>query len=154
LKNIRAIVLAAGRGTRMNSNLPKVLHRLQSRPLLSFVLEALKGAGIDRQILVLGYKDKAVRSAFPGREVVTQKKLLGSGDAVKSAKRILSAFKGEVLVICGDTPFIRKETIKKLMAEQKDSGSSCTVLTARLVNPTGYGRILRDDAGNILKIIE
>ena len=154
MKKIAAVVLAAGRGTRMNSHLPKVLHRLQSKPLLGFVLEALKRAGINRQILVLGYKDKAVKSAFPAAEVVTQKELLGSGDAVKSAKRALSSFKGDILVICGDTPFIRKETIEKLMTEQKNSGASCTILTAKLTNPAGYGRILRDDAGNILKIIE
>jgi len=154
MKNTAAIVLAAGRGTRMKSSTPKVLHRLQSRPLLSSVLEALKGAGIDRQILVLGHKDKAVKSVFPGREIVIQKKLLGSGDAVKSAKAALSAFKGEVLVICGDTPLIRRETIKKLMTEQKNSGASCTLLTAKLANPAGYGRILRDDAGNIQRIVE
>lgn len=154
MKNIAAIILAAGRGTRMKSDVPKVLQRLQSRPLISFILEALEAAGIDRKILVLGYKDKAVKSIFPGVETVIQDKLLGSGDAVKRVKGFLSAFKGDVLVLYGDTPFIRASTIKKLMKKHKTEKASCTLLSANTQDPAGYGRILRDADENIVKIIE
>jgi len=138
----------------MKSDTPKVLHELESRPLLSFMLEALEEAGVDKKILVLGYKDKAVKSAFPGMETVIQDKLLGSGDAVKRAKDLLSSFKGDVLVLYGDTPFIRSSTIKKLIEKHKTEKASCTLLSAAMPDPAGYGRILRDADENIIKIIE
>ncbi|MGB2706037.1 MAG: NTP transferase domain-containing protein, partial [Candidatus Omnitrophota bacterium] len=154
MKNTAAIILAAGRGTRMKSDVPKVLQHLQSRPLLSFILEALNKAGIDKKILVLGYKDKAVKSVFPRLDTVMQDRLLGSGDAVKRAKNLLSAFKGDILVLYGDTPFIRASTIKKLMKKHKTEKASCTLLSANTQDPAGYGRILRDADENIVKIIE
>ncbi len=154
MKNIAAVILAAGRGTRMKSNTPKVLHEVQSRPLLSFILEALDAAGVGKKILVLGYKDKNVKSAFPGVETVIQDKLFGSGDAVKCAKNLLSSFKGDILVLYGDTPFVRASTIKKLIEKHKSEKASCTLLSSVMPEPAGYGRILRDADENIIKIIE
>ena len=154
MKDVRAIILAAGRGTRMKSELPKVLCKLHSKPLLNFVIEALEGAGVREKILVVGYKDKTVKDAFRGLNTITQEKLLGSGDAVKRTKNLLSKFKGDILVLYGDAPFIRKETIKKLMQKHAKEKASCTLLSANVKDPSGYGRILRDDNDNIVKIIE
>lgn len=157
MKNITAIILAAGHGTRMKSELPKVLHRLHSKPLLSFVIEALESAlpaSLARKILVLGYKDKNVKNAFPGLKTVVQEKPLGSGDGVKRAKGLLSRFNGYILILYGDTPFIRKESIKELIKKHTRDKPSCTLLTANIKDPRGYGRILRGANGSIVKIIE
>ena len=154
MKKIAAIILAAGRGTRMKSEIPKVLHRLHSRPILSFILKALDAVKPEKEILVLGYKDKVVRKAFDGLDTVIQKELLGSGDAVKRTRSLLTNFKGDILVLYGDTPFISGETIKKLVKKHKAEKASCTLLTAKTDDPSGYGRILRDDSGNIIKITE
>ncbi|UCD54726.1 MAG: bifunctional N-acetylglucosamine-1-phosphate uridyltransferase/glucosamine-1-phosphate acetyltransferase [Candidatus Omnitrophota bacterium] len=157
MKNVACIILAAGRGTRMKSEVPKVLQQVHSRPLLSFILEALEGAiadSLSKKILIVGYKDKTVKNAFRNLDSVTQTELLGSGDAVKRAKGVLSKFKGDVLVLYGDTPFIRKETIRELIRKHAKEKASCTLLAANLKDPSGYGRILRDDNDNIVKIIE
>jgi len=154
LKSTAAVILAAGRGTRMKSDVPKVLQHLQSRPLLSFTLEALKGADIDKKIIVVGYKDEAVKSVFPNIETVVQDKLLGSGDAVKRTKNLLASFRGDIVVLYGDTPFIRASTIKKLIKKHRSEKASCTLLSAIMPEPAGYGRILRDADKNIVKIIE
>ncbi len=157
MKNIACIILAAGRGTRMKSEVPKVLQKVHRRPLLSFVLEALEGAAagsLSKKILVVGYKDEIVKNAFRGLDSVTQTELLGSGDAVRRTKSALSKFKGDILVLYGDTPFIRKETIKELIKKHTKEKASCTLLSANVKDPSGYGRILRDDNDNIVKIIE
>lgn len=157
MENLAAIILAAGRGTRMKSELPKMLHELHSMPLLSFIIKALDGAvsaSLSKKILVLGYKDKAIKAAFKGLDTVTQERLLGSGDAVKRAKTHLSGFKGDVLVLYGDTPFIRKETINELVKKHRKDKASCTILAANIKGASGYGRILRDDDDNIVRIIE
>ena len=157
MKNIATIILAAGRGTRMKSDIPKVLSKLHSRPLLSFVVYAVEsalGKSLSKKILIVGYKDKAVKEAFRGFDTIVQNKLLGSGDAVKMAKNALSRFKGNILVLCGDTPFIRQRTIKELVKKHEKDNASCTLLTTKLENPSGYGRILRKDGNSIVRIIE
>jgi bifunctional UDP-N-acetylglucosamine pyrophosphorylase/glucosamine-1-phosphate N-acetyltransferase len=154
MKDIKAVILAAGRGTRMKSEIPKVLCKLHSKPLLSFVIEALEGAGVKEKILVVGYKDKTVKDTFPGLEAVTQTKLIGSGDAVKRTRPLLSKFKGDIMVLYGDAPFIRKETIKKLIEKHAKEKASCTLLSAKITDPSGYGRISRDHNGNVVRIVE
>ena len=154
MKNVAAIVLAAGRGTRMKSEIPKVLHRIHSKPVLKFVMEALDSAGVERKVLVLGYKDKEIKDTFLGIETVVQDKLLGSGDAVKRVKKVLSDFEGDILVLCGDTPLIHKETIENLIKRHRKEKASCTILTSSLAEPAGYGRILRGAGGKIVKVIE
>ena len=154
MQNVIAIILAAGRGTRMKSDVPKMLQKLHQRPMLSFVLGALSAAGVKKKILVLGYKAKDTKAAFAPIDSVIQKKLLGSGDAVKTAEKLLSGFSGDVLVLYGDTPFISEETIKEITKKHKSSKASCTLLTANVKNPSGYGRILRERSGSIVKIVE
>ncbi|MFH0764774.1 MAG: NTP transferase domain-containing protein [Candidatus Omnitrophota bacterium] len=154
MKNITAIILAAGRGTRMKSGTPKVLHEILGKPMLSHVIGSLKDAGAGNIITVVGCGHESVRKAVGGTKFVIQKKLLGSGDAVIQAKKGLGKYNGDILVICGDTPLIRAETIKSLIEKHKTSGAAATILTAKMKDPRGYGRIVRDDNKKILKITE
>ncbi len=153
MKNTVAVVLAAGRGTRMKSETPKVLHGIFGKPIISYVLDSLKSAGVSDIITVAGHGSKELRQAIDTR-IVIQKKLLGSGDAVATAKNLLSGFNGNVIVICGDTPLVNSATIRQLILKHEKSGSSVTLTTAKLKNPAGYGRIVRASSGNIIKIVE
>jgi bifunctional UDP-N-acetylglucosamine pyrophosphorylase/glucosamine-1-phosphate N-acetyltransferase len=154
MKNMIAIVLAAGRGTRMKSETPKVLHKLLGRSIIDYVLDSVDGAGIKDAIVVAGYGSSLLEKALPRAKIVIQKKLLGSGDAVLIASKAVKDFSGDILVICGDTPLIRPETIKNLIEKHTASGASATVLTAKLSDPTGYGRIARDGDGKVTGIVE
>jgi bifunctional UDP-N-acetylglucosamine pyrophosphorylase/glucosamine-1-phosphate N-acetyltransferase len=153
--NITAVVLAGGKGVRMESDLPKVLHKINSRPLIMYVLESLKKAGIERIITVVGYKGEMVSDAISGlSDSVIQKEQLGTGHAVMQAEKLLAGFDGNVVVACGDVPLIRPETFIKLIQEIKDEKVKAAVLTMKLENPAGYGRILKDSNGNFLRIVE
>ena len=156
MKNTIAIILAAGRGTRMKSEKPKVMHEILGRPMISYVVESVKEAGIIDITLVTGFGSDKVKDYFAPAKVKTvmQKKLLGSADAVKTAKKGIEGSKGDVLVVYGDTPLLTKETIRKLIERHKSSGASLTLLTAILKDPAGYGRIIRDTDGRIMKIAE
>lgn len=154
MKDIVAIILAAGRGTRMKSATPKVLHELLGKPMISHMLEALRKAGIGDIITVTGPGGPSLKKALKNTKIITQKKLLGSGDAVSSAKKILNDYSGAILVLYGDTPLIRHETIKNIIAHHKDTGAAATILTTELKDPRGYGRIVRRDGGKIIKIAE
>lgn len=154
MKDIIAIVLAAGRGTRMKSDTPKVLHEILGRPIISHILDSLRQAGITDIITVAGYGSVLLKSATKNTRVIVQKRLLGSGDAVLTCKAAIGKYSGDVLIICGDTPLIRASTIKSLMEKHSSSKASLTILTAELKDPTGYGRIVRRDDGKISKIVE
>jgi bifunctional UDP-N-acetylglucosamine pyrophosphorylase / glucosamine-1-phosphate N-acetyltransferase len=156
MKDIVAVVLAAGKGTRMKSAVPKVLHELLGKPMISYVLDSVRNAGITDIITVVGHGSDILQQsgALEGTRVVEQKKLLGSGDAVATAGRLLGKYKGTVLVIYGDTPLVKTETISRLLIKHKDAGATMTLLTAELKDPTGYGRIVRDTDGRIVKIVE
>ena len=154
MKKIAAVILAAGRGTRMKSNLPKVLHKLHSRPMLWFMLDSLESSGITKKVLVVSKKDHLVKKAFKNLNTVIQKNPLGSGDALRETKNYFSGFSGNILVACGDTPLISKNTIKALVRKHEKENPSCTMLTAHVSDPTSYGRILRDDSGEVAKIVE
>ncbi|MDP3730713.1 MAG: NTP transferase domain-containing protein [Candidatus Omnitrophota bacterium] len=155
MKNTIAIVLAAGRGTRMKSDTPKVLHEILGKPMISYVTGAVSKAAVKNIVVVTGFGSDKVRDFFYGAGIktVVQKKLLGSADAVGAAKREIGR-SGDVLVVYGDTPLITAETLKKLIEKHKDSCASLTLLTAVLRDPAEYGRIIRDTAGRIIKIAE
>lgn len=153
MKDTIAIVLAAGRGTRMKSETPKVLHNIFGKPIISYVLDSLRGAGITRIITIAGYGSNDLRKSIDTK-IVIQKKLLGSGDAVRTAKRLLGGYSGNVVVICGDTPLVTSETIKKLISRHEASGASATLTTIRLKDPSEYGRIVRGPSGEVVKIAE
>ena len=150
-----AIILAAGRGTRMRSDNPKVLHRMLGRPIISYIIDFLNEAGVKDAVVVTGYGAGQLKDMLGNdAKAVIQKRLLGSGHAVMSAVKALARGQKDVLVICGDTPLIRASTIKEMVARHRSSGVSATVLTARLTDPSGYGRILRSGSGRIIKIME
>lgn len=150
-----AIILAAGLGTRMNTELPKVLHKVGDEPMLGRVISGLKKAGIKDMIAVVGYKREVIESFFKHEvRFVFQRKRLGSGDAVKQAVNKLSDSVGNVLVTCGDTPLIEAAAYRGIMKKHSSQRVSCTLLTACAEDPFSYGRIIRDEKGGVIKIVE
>ena len=151
-----AIILAAGISSRMNTQLPKVLHKVCGRPILSYVLEACRQVGIKKIYVVVGYGAEKVKAEFDGANDivwVTQGEQKGTAHAVLCCKQYIEDFDGQTLVLCGDGPLIRAEILEKLMKEH-GSKTAVTMATAVLDDPTGYGRVLRDASGNIRGIVE
>ena len=151
-----AIVLAAGQGTRMNSDLAKVLHPMCGQPLLAHVLAALDETGGARVLGVVGHQRDRVRSTFPrpGIEWVVQAEQRGTGHAIQMAGPALAGFTGNLLVVCGDTPLLRGATLHALLEHHADSGAAVTVLSTRVPDASGYGRIVRDAGGGRVAIVE
>lgn len=149
------IIMAAGKGKRMKSNLPKVLHNLAGKPILNYVLETVNQLEVKRKILIVGYKSNKIRELIGDKiESVEQKEQLGTAHAVLITKKLLSGFKGDVLILSGDVPFLTIKTLKKLLKYHQDNNFCCTLLSAVLKKPKGYGRIIRDKKGEIKGIIE
>jgi len=154
-KKLAVIILAAGKGTRMKSQVPKVLHEICGRPMLEYVLDLVQGLKADKVITVLGYKHQEVRKTLKKDiGVVIQKEINGTAGAVKQAMPLLGNFKGTVLVLYGDTPLLKKETIQKLLDHHRKNDYAVTLLTANLERPKGYGRVIRDKYGSLSKIVE
>ena len=154
-KDLAAIVLAAGDGTRMLSRIPKVIHSLYGKPLISHVLDAVRGAGIRRIIVVVGYRSDLVRDHLgPGVETVVQRTLKGTADAVRQALPKLAGFRGDIVILYGDTPLLTSQTVRGLIHAHRRAKASCSLLTAHLKEPVGYGRIVRDQTGAIVRIVE
>lgn len=155
MSQISAVILAAGEGKRMKSRHSKVTHKACGRPLIKWVYEALHCAGTDNTIVVVGHKADEVKECMGDKvSYVLQEKQLGTGHAVMQAESFLSGKEGTVVVLCGDTPLITSTSIKEAIKHHVNTGNSATVITALLDNPTGYGRIIRNDAGNIVGIVE
>jgi UDP-N-acetylglucosamine diphosphorylase/glucosamine-1-phosphate N-acetyltransferase len=153
-----AIILAAGKGTRMESELPKVLHEVCGRPMLAYVLDACREAGCERMLVVIGYRADLVREAFAcaGGDVtwVEQRKQLGTGHAVMVCRDYLRSMEGAVLVVAGDGPLLRSATLGELLRVHGETGAACTLATSILPDPARYGRIIRDDGGEVQGIVE
>lgn len=156
MKKTAAVVLAAGQGTRMDSDLPKVLHPLGGVPIIDHVLKALAPLDFDRTIVVIGYQADKVRQAISTHEVETalQADQLGTGHAVMQAEPALAGFDGTVLVMTGDVPLLTPETLRAFLQYHEDSGAACTVMSTKLADPDGYGRILRGPDGGVQDIVE
>ena len=156
MKDIAVIILAAGEGTRMKSSLPKVLHPICGKPMLAYLVDTIKSLGINDVIAVVGHKADLVKKSVSGVKFVKQRRLLGTGDAVSEAKKLLLENKKikSILVLCGDVPLITIATLKEIITMHKNTQSACTLLTAHMKNPTGYGRISRADNDDIKAIIE
>jgi len=153
--NVAVIVLAAGKGKRMKSQTPKVLHPLCGRPMIGYALDLVKGLRPTKVVVVLGHKFKEVKPELPaGVEIAIQKQLRGTADAVKLALLRLKKFCGTVLILYADTPLLNKTTVDKLLKHHKDNALAATLLTANVSKPSGYGRILRDGYSCISGIIE
>jgi len=154
-KNLAVIILAAGKGVRMKSDLPKVLHPVCGRPMLGYVLDLAKSLKPKATVVVLGHKHAEVKKFLPaGVKSVVQKKLIGTADAMKTALTALKGFSGTVLVLYGDIPLLKKSTLDKLLNFHFRNNPGATILFAQLEKPQGYGRILRDKLSSIRGIIE
>lgn len=161
---LSAVVLAAGAGTRMRSERPKPLHRLCGRPMVLHVLHALVGVGVDRVVVVIGHGGDRVAKAIgelvpPGLAVdfVEQRVQRGTGDALAVAMTALDDDPddaGDLLVLPGDTPLLRPGTLSALVADHRSGESAATLLTARLADPTGYGRVVRGRGGGVARVVE
>ncbi len=152
-----AVVLAAGKGTRMKSGVIKVLHTVAGLPMISWPVEAARGAGADPIVLVIGHQANAVQGVFRGDGSILcamQEQQLGTGHAVACALDALSGFRGTVLILCGDTPLLRSETLTGLLKFHADHSAVVTVLTAVMDEPYGYGRVVRDEEGRVTRIVE
>lgn len=152
-----AVVLAAGLGTRMRSRKAKVLHEIWGKPMISHVVECYLAAGIQRIVVVVGHQGREVQEALAGYkhvEFAWQQEQLGTGHAVMQAQSNLAEFSGPVLVGYGDAPLYRPETIARLLNRHEAAGAACTILTAVYDDPHGYGRIVRDDTGAFVKVVE
>ena len=153
----KAIVLAAGKGTRMKSDLPKVLFPVCGKPMINYVLDALDAAKIDEILVVVGYQKDLVRSEIESRKNVKfaeQKELLGTGHAVMSCRDYLECFDGPVFIIAGDNPMLQSSSVDRLFEEFEKSGASCVLGTVYKENPFGMGRVLRDEQGNFIGVVE
>ena len=157
MKNLSSIVLAAGLGKRMKSSVPKVLHRVCGKPMLFYPLKALKERNVRNTAVVIGHGADEVKDAFKGERFrfCLQKKQLGTGHAVWCAIKELKDIKGDILILSGDVPLITKDTVLALLkihgSPEKPALSFISVI---LANPSGYGRVIRDDGGRVLKIVE
>jgi bifunctional UDP-N-acetylglucosamine pyrophosphorylase/glucosamine-1-phosphate N-acetyltransferase len=152
-----AIILAAGQGSRMRSARPKVLHEVCGLPLIRYVVDTARAAGARRILVVVGAGADQVKAALhdePDVEFAYQTDQRGTGHAVKSCRDALRSFEGPALVLVGDEPLLRPEPLAALVRLQEDSDAACVLGTAEVANPTGFGRILRDTAGEFLRIIE
>lgn len=150
------VILAAGKGTRMKSALPKVLHPLLGKPMLSYVLETAKRLRPFRNILVIGHQGDRVAEAFPDWSgiFVRQVPQLGTGHALQVTQKALDSFQGSVMVLSGDVPLIEKETLKRLIQVHRQGKAVLSLISTEVENPTGYGRIIRDPNGQLVKIVE
>ncbi len=156
-KERAAIILAAGKSTRMVTDMPKVLHQVCGRPMLAYVLDACRAANIHRMCVVVGYRKDDVIETFkdePGITWVEQAEQKGTGHAAMVCREALEDFDGNVVVIAGDMPLLRAETLELLLERHEKEHSAVTLATAVLENPAGYGRIIRDEFGNLQGIIE
>ncbi|MFC5529999.1 bifunctional UDP-N-acetylglucosamine diphosphorylase/glucosamine-1-phosphate N-acetyltransferase GlmU [Cohnella yongneupensis] len=150
-----AIVLAAGQGKRMKSKLYKVLHAVCGKPMVSHVLDTVKQASCERTVIVVGHGAEAVQATLgQSVEYAFQAEQLGTGHAVMQAKSLLGLEDGVTVVICGDTPLVRVETVEAMIAQHVAQGAAATVLTAVFADPTGYGRVVRGANGDVERIVE
>jgi bifunctional UDP-N-acetylglucosamine pyrophosphorylase/glucosamine-1-phosphate N-acetyltransferase len=149
--NLAAVVMAAGIGTRMKSATPKHLHPLLGRRMVDWVIDAARGAGVERIVVVASPQTSGL---LEGVEVAVQEEPLGTGDAVRSARTTLEGFDGDILVLNGDVPALRADTIRGLVEAHREAGAAATVLSFEPADPGAYGRIVRDADGRLARIVE
>lgn len=156
MNDIGVIVLAAGQGTRMKSDIPKVLHRLGGTPLFLHALRAAQQLEPSRIAVIVGHGAAAVQQAYSGDDLswVIQEKQLGTAHAVLCAKPTFLGFTGDILILSGDVPLIHENTLKRLVDQHRGQQAAVTLLTAKLEDPKGYGRIVRDKKQQIARIVE
>ena len=156
---VKSIILAAGKGTRMKSDLPKVLHTIFEKTLLGYVIDAVNNTGIaDENFIIVGHQaervEEYINKNYDNAKCVLQSPQLGTGHAVSMAVPYLKDFDGEVIILCGDTPLITSETIKEFVEAHRNLKSDITVMSAIFENPTNYGRIIRNSNNTLNSIVE
>lgn len=155
MAELATIILAAGKGTRMKSRLPKVLHQVCGKPMVDHVLDAAAALGANKQVVVIGFGGEEVQAALGDRCMYAwQTEQLGTGHAVLQTTALFSDYQGTIMVLCGDTPLLTKELLQGLLDKHRSSQNAATILTAQLADPTGYGRIIRSTEGFVNKIVE
>lgn len=155
-QELAVVILAAGKGTRMQSDRAKVLHSLASRPLLIHVLDTVDNLNPQRVIVVVGHQAEEVKQACASRpiEFVEQAEQLGTGHAVVQAEAALEDFEGDVLILCGDMPLIKASTLQTLLEKHHESGAGCTVLSLKTNEKKDFGRVVRGPEGTVSRIVE
>ena len=155
-KNFFIGILAAGKGTRMESNIPKVLHNLENKALIDYVLDTAYELNPEKIFTVVGFKKELVINHInnPNIEYIEQKEQLGTGHAVLQLDNPLHGKNGHLLILYGDVPNIKHSTLSPIVDEHIKENADVTMITAILEDPTGYGRIIRDQSGNLIKIVE
>lgn len=158
-KKVKSIILAAGKGTRMKSETPKVLHKIFNKELLGYVVDEVNKTGeVSQNYIIVGHKsdevEKFVTKNYENAKCLLQAPQLGTGHAAYQAYEDLKGFDGEVLILCGDTPLLTSETLKKFIDNHRKNNASLSVMSAIFENSQNYGRIIRDENGNLSKIVE
>jgi bifunctional UDP-N-acetylglucosamine pyrophosphorylase/glucosamine-1-phosphate N-acetyltransferase len=155
-RELVGIILAAGDSTRMKSEIPKVLHPILGRPMLEYIIKSVRGIGVKKLLVVIGFKKERIVEKFKDFEIefVIQEERLGTAHAVLQTLPFLEGFDGDCIITCGDTPLISEQTLKDIYQKHLDESADLTLLTAYLDDPTGYGRILRDETRSVVGIIE
>ncbi|MDR0477727.1 MAG: NTP transferase domain-containing protein [Desulfobulbaceae bacterium] len=160
-KNLSVVILAAGKGTRMKSNKAKVLHEVFFLPMIHHVLTAVEPLQAGRTVVIVGHQRQAVSAAIAGfkTETVVQEEQLGTGHAVLLTEKVIPAGTGDVMILCGDTPLLRPESLTAMLAQHRASGAGahgavCTLMTAHVADPYGYGRVLTTTDGEVIGIVE
>lgn len=155
MENLKAIILAAGEGTRMRSKKPKVLHEIFNRTMVDYVIDSARGCGAQQVCVVVGHKAEEVKAAIVGEGIsfALQQEQKGTGHAVMMADSFIAPEK-DILILYGDTPLIQGETLRRLTETHRQMNHSATVVSALVENPQGYGRIIRDEEGNFKRIVE
>ena len=154
--NLTVIILAAGKGTRMQSNLPKVLHTINNKPMLQTVIDTSLTLAPKKILIVVGYKKELVIEKIKRNNIITyinQKEQKGTGDAIKQCLKEIAP-KENVLILSGDVPLISSSTLKNFIHEYKKNKSNASLISTNLTDPSGYGRIIRENQINLLKIVE
>ncbi len=154
--DIVALILAAGEGTRMKSDIAKVLHRMCGLSMIEYVIRTVRAVSPSRIMVVVGHQADSVIEELEGEdlEFVIQRERLGTGHAVEQAREALEGFRGTVVVLNGDTPLLSPETLESFIEYHMKRRASATVLSAVVDDPTGYGRIIRDGSGDLIRIVE
>lgn len=158
-KNVKSIILAAGKGTRMKSETPKVLHKIFNKELLGYVIDEVNKTGeVSQNYVIVGHKaeevENFVKKNYENAKCLLQSPQLGTGHAAYQAFEDLKGFSGEVLILCGDTPLLTSETLKKFIENHRQNNASLSVMSAIFENPQNYGRIIRSENGNLCAIVE
>ena len=154
-KEVKAVILAAGKGTRMKADIPKVLHRIFGKPIVQYVAEACSNAGIEDIYIVVGFGADLIKQTLGSRyKYVLQEQQLGTAHALQMAVPYLKDYQGDLLVLVGDSPFITSEVLQQLITKHQHSNAAATFITTEYENTPPYGRVIRDNTGNVITVIE